>query len=144
MEEKHPRLMTPFDTLCTPVHLYTLKLLLPYTPYPAQRMLAVLIKFQEFQNVMQNFRYFSSDTSGHILDEMKPYLTPEEQETFSQFENMMNMMELMQTVSADSGPDMSSSIYTLLNPFMKGDFDEQRMDQSPIHEEHGSDEAGTD
>ena len=144
MEEKHHRFMTPLDTLCTPAHLYTLKLLLPYTPYSMQRLLAVLIKFQEFQNIIQNFQHFSSGSSSHILDEMKPYLTPEELETFSQFENMMNMMEMLQSMPADSGPDMPSSIYTFLNPFMKGEFDEQRMDQPPGHEEHGPHETGTD
>lgn len=144
MEERPPRLMTPLDTLCTPVSLYTLKLLLPYTPASIQRTLAVLIKFREFQNITQNFRCFSSGSPNHILDEMKPYLTKEEQETFCQFENMMNMMEMMQSVSADPETDMSSSIYTFLNPFMKGEFDEQRMDQPPGYEEHGSDETGTD
>lgn len=147
MEEKHPRPMTPLDTICTPSYLYTLKLLLPYVPSGAQRVLAVLIKFQEFQNVMQNFRHFSSGSPGNILEDMKPYLSREEQESFEQLENMMNiinMMEMMQSAGPDSGADMTSSIYSFLDPLMKGEFNEQRMDQSSGDEEHGPDETGTD
>ena len=32
MERKPPKPMTPFDSMVTPPYLYSLKLLLPYTP----------------------------------------------------------------------------------------------------------------
>ena len=58
MEQKPPRLMTPFDSLITPPGLYTLKLLLPYTPPSAQHFLAVYIKFAELSYTMEHFRRF--------------------------------------------------------------------------------------
>lgn len=147
MEKKTPRPMTPFDTLFTPPFLYTLKLLLPYTPAETQRFLAVFIKFSEFRHVLHEFHRFTSRSTDSILEDLKPYLTPEEQESFSQAENIMNMMsmmEMMQSMSPESDTDLFQSVSTLLNPLMKGEFNEQHMDQSPGSEEYGSGKTGTD
>ena len=58
MEKFPPRPMTPFDELVTPPFLYTLKLLLPYIPAPAQRSLAIFLKFFELKNTMEIFYGF--------------------------------------------------------------------------------------
>lgn len=147
MEEKPPRPMTPFDTLFTPPFLYTLKLLLPYTPPEAQRSLAVFIKFSEFCHVLREFHRLASRPTDSILEDIKPYLSPEEQESFSQVENimsMMSMMEMMQSMPAGTDPDLMQSIGALLNPIEKGEFHEQHMDQSPGSEKYGSCKTGTD
>ncbi len=101
MEHKPPRPMTPFDDLVTPPQLYTLKLMLPYTPSAMQRMLGVYIKFLEFKNTLEHFHGLESPASS-ILEGLKNYMTPEEQETMEQMEMMMNMMEMMK-----NQPDMS-------------------------------------
>ena len=103
MEAKPPKLMTPFDCLVTTDQLYTLKLLLPYTPPSAQRMLAVYVKFQEFRLALEYFQGFPPrEADRSPLEDLKPYLRPEERETMEQMEGMMHMMELMQEFPADA------------------------------------------
>lgn len=100
MERFPPKPMTPLDELVTPPFLYTLKLLLPYVPVSAQRMLAIFLKFFELKKTMEIFYGFdggrkemSPDT---ILNDLKPYMNPEEQEMMEQMEGMKNMMDMMQ------------------------------------------------
>lgn len=107
MEQKRTRPMTPFDCIVTPSYLHTLKLMLPYTPPPMQRFLAVFIKFLEFRYTMESFRGFpnhtdSSGISPGILGDLKPYMEPAEQEMMEQMESMMNMMEMIQTLQSMS------------------------------------------
>ena len=54
MDQK-PKLMTPFDMLVTSSSLYTLKLMLPFTPASMQRSLAIYIKFSELKSTMEHF-----------------------------------------------------------------------------------------
>ena len=56
MESKTQKPMTPFDVLTTPSHLYTLKLLLPYTPPSMQHFFAIYIKLQELTYTFQHFQ----------------------------------------------------------------------------------------
>ncbi len=102
MEQKPPRLMTPFDNLVTPPNLYTLKLLLPYTPLSMQRMLGIYIKFLELHHTFEHFYGFGNPDSSRIFDTLKDYMKPEEKEMMEQMEMMMNMMEMTQ-----NQPDMS-------------------------------------
>lgn len=112
MNQKFPKPMTPFDSLVTPHHLYLMKLLLPYVPPAFQRMLACYIKFMEFQYTLEHFQGFSSssDETSHILNDLKPYMDPGEQEMMEQMESMMNMMEMVQGMQemASSMPDSDS------------------------------------
>ena len=106
MEARPPKPMTPFDCLITSDQLYTLKLLLPYTPPSAQRMLAVYIKFQEFRYTLEYFQGFPSAASpGQLFQDLKPYMTPTERETMEQMEGMVHMMELMQELPSASGQE---------------------------------------
>lgn len=102
MEQKPPRLMTPFDNLVTPPNLYTLKLILPYTPLSMQRMLGIYIKFLELRHAFEHFYGFENSDSSRILEALKDYMKPEEKEMMEQMEMMMNMMEMTQ-----NQPDMS-------------------------------------
>lgn len=113
MEHKPPRPMTPLDTMVTPPYLYTLKLMLPYTPSSNQRFLAIYIKFLEFRYTMDHFHGFparsSSKDSRHgfapmgMFEDLKPYMAPEEKEMMDQMEMMMNMMEMVQSTQAAEG-----------------------------------------
>lgn len=122
MEHKAPRPMTPFDNLVTPPNLYTLKLMLPYTPPSVQRMMGIYIKFLEFKFTLDHFRGFpQKETGTSILEELKEYMGPEEREQMEQMEGMMNMMEMMQSMqSMSDDPDA-------FNPMdlMKGVFDNE-------------------
>lgn len=98
MDCKAPRPMTPFDELVTPPHLYTLKLMLPYTPPSAQRMMGIYIKFLEFKNTLEHFQGFKRPAPGSILEELKDFMKPEEREMMEQMEMFMNMMEMAQSM----------------------------------------------
>ena len=75
MDQK-PKLMTPFDMLVTSSSLYTLKLMLPFTPASMQRSLAIYIKFSELKSTMEHFYGFrNSDCQGSILDQLKSCLS---------------------------------------------------------------------
>ena len=121
MDQK-PKLMTPFDMLVTSSSLYTLKLMLPFTPASMQRSLAIYIKFSELKSTMEHFYGFrNSDCQGSILDQLKSCLSPEEQTQMSQMEDLMNMMEMMQTMNSDSDGENGFSPME----FMKGVFDNE-------------------
>ena len=88
MEKFPPKPMTPLDEFVTPPFLYTLKLLLPYVPTPAQRSLAIFLKFFELKKTIEIFYGFDrgrSDVSPEaILSDLKPYMNPDEQEMMEQ------------------------------------------------------------
>lgn len=135
MDSKKPRPMTPFDDLVTLPHIYTLKLLLPYTPPSMQRMLGIFLKFQELQQALSHFYGFGKVTSDpyDMVDVLKDYMSSEEQEMMEQMEMMMNMMEMMKDMPDMSDmPDMNAfgDIFgSMLHP---SDTDEQKGD--PDHE----------
>ena len=132
MERFPPKPMTPLDELVTPPSLYTMKLLLPYMPSSLQRTLAIFVKFFEFRQTMEMFYGFGNTgkpiSSAAIFNDLKPYMNPKEQEMMEQAEGMMNMMEMMKQMQADTEP---SSDGGGTSPFdlMKGmlDPEQQRM-----------------
>ena len=108
MERESHKLMTPFDCLTTPHWLYMMKLMLPYTPDTIQHTLAVFIRFQEMQYTMKHFRGFSRKKgTNSLLNDIKPYMEPSEQEMMEQMESMMNMMEMMQALQGTASDDPS-------------------------------------
>lgn len=123
MEQNPPKPMTPFDNLVTPPFLYTLKLLLPYTPPSVQRFFGIYIKFLELRHTMEYFQGFSSSPSN-ILEGLKPYMGPAEKEMMEQMSSMMNMMEMVRSMQAmsDDASDSSSQGFGSFNPIdmMKG------------------------
>ena len=155
MEHKPPRPMTPFDNLVTPSGLYTLKLMLPYTPLSMQRMLGIYIKFLEFRYTLEHFHGFGNPDSSQILSALKDYMAPEEKEMMEQMEMMMNMMEMMQgqpdmadmanmTGMADIFGGMAGDMFRTSDSGaqtteQKGDDTDERMAEPPFNEEYGSD-----
>ena len=116
MEKKPTRPMTPFDEWTVPNELHTLKLLLPYTPAASQPALGMLVKVIELQHTMEYFQNrrqdiksqeFSRDFSSplEMLEEIAPYLPPEQANMIGTFRNMMNIMEMVQMMQTftDSG-----------------------------------------
>ena len=141
MERNPPKPMTPFDCITTPDWLYMFKLMNPYTPANIQHSLALFIRFQEMQYTMRHFHGFSkSKPSNSILNDIRPYMDPSAQEMMEQMESLMNMMEMMQSFQENT-PDNSSDP-SGFNPMdilsdmfnMKGDFEHERMDESPGNE----------
>ena len=113
MEKKTSRPMTPFDEWTVPNELHTMKLLLPYTPADSQPVLGMLIKVIELQHTMEYFQHtkksmHSQDLSSgfssplDILDEISPYLPPEQAGMIDTFRNMMNIMDMVQMMQVFS------------------------------------------
>ncbi len=122
MDKKESNPMTPFDNLVTSQSLQMLKILIPYTPPSNQRLLAIYVKFLELQNTMKFFQFFTNDLQSSsfesgtaspldILEEMKPYMGQEMNDTISNFTSMMSMMEMMKSFQDGTGdsPDGFSS-----------------------------------
>ena len=123
MEQNPPKPMTPFDNLVTPPFLYTLKLMLPYTPPSVQRFFGIYIKFLELRHTMEYFQGFSS-SPANILEGLKPYMGPAEKEMMEQMSSMMNMMEMVRSMQSmsEGASDSSSQGFGAFNPMdmMKG------------------------
>ena len=114
MEKKSPTPMTPFDEWTVPKELHILKLLLPYTPASSQQALGILVKVIELQHTFQYFQQqknvlhsqeFSAGFSSPLdmLEEIAPYLPPEQAEMLGTFRNMMNIMDMVQMMQEFSG-----------------------------------------
>lgn len=93
-----------FDSLYTTNHIQMLKILLPCLPPPLQKNLALYIKFLElrytisFLNthpyVLSGCGFDKKNGEQEIpLDDLLPYLTPEEAENFRQLQKGMDMMK---------------------------------------------------
>lgn len=94
MNNDFPRHMTPLDQAISSESLQLMKLLIPYLPPANQRMLAVYVKFLEFQTVLSSFRAFRqlSNAPEDIFESLKPYLPHSALESF---DNMMSMMSMV-------------------------------------------------
>lgn len=121
MDKRTPLPMTPFDTLTSSGELQMLKLLLPYTPPAAQRMLAFFIRFTELQNTIRYFGIFSRGPERkefqstppsftEMLEELKPYMG-ENEGAVDSILSAMSMMEMMKDMdlSGMGFPDMSGA-----------------------------------
>ena len=137
MEKFPPKPMTPLDELVTPPFLYTMKLLLPYVPAPAQRMLAIFLKFFELKRTMEIFYGFgkggkdiSPDT---ILNDLKPYMNPDEQEMMEQMEGMKNMMEMMQQMQQAQTGSENAGESSASSDFLKGMMDPEQQNMFDMY-----------
>ncbi len=119
MEKLQPSGVALFDTHFTNNHICMMKILLPLLPPALQKNIAVYIKYQELQYTMQHFHrlmHTPSFLSGEltatrkndfstIFEEILPYCTPQEKQTFTQmrnmyqsFQNIKEMMEMIETM----------------------------------------------
>lgn len=132
MENWTPSQMTPFDCRIANQNLELTKLLIPYLPPQSQRILAIFVKFSEFQNTFSSFKTFkqTSHSTQDIFRELKPYMPPSACESIDNFMNMMSMMDLFQSMQESSD-----------SPF---DFDPMSMMQSMFTTEGGDNNARMD
>lgn len=100
MEDWTINQMTPFDCRIATQSLQLTKLLIPYLPRETQRIMAIYVKFMEFQNTWSSFRTFKqkSYTTQDIFQELRPFMPPSASESIDNLMNMMSMMEMMQSM----------------------------------------------
>ena len=95
MKDDFTQMMTPFDLSVSSPSIQTLKFLIPFLPPKTQRMLAIYIKFMEFQNTLHSFSGIHT-SCGDPFEELKKMLPVSALETY---DNMMNMMSMMQAMN---------------------------------------------
>lgn len=132
MEDWTINQMTPFDCRIATQSLQLTKLLIPYLPRETQRIMAIYVKFMEFQNTWSSFRVFrqQSHTTQDIFQELRPYMPPSACDSIDNLLNMMNMMEMMQSmqntdsgVGSDFGFDPMQMMQAMLTPEQQGMFE---------------------
>lgn len=132
MEDWTINQMTPFDCRIATQSLQLTKLLIPYLPRETQRIMAIYVKFMEFQNTWSSFHAFKQKTytTQDIFQNLKPYMPPSVCESIDNLMNMMNMMELFQGMqdagSGDNsgyGFDPMQMMQGMLTPEQQGMFD---------------------
>lgn len=101
MNDDFSHIMTPFDQYISTQSLQMTKLLIPFLPPNAQRMMAVYVKFLEFRYTLSSFRNMKQKNNSpeDILNSLKPYMSSSDVESFDQMMNMMNMAQEMQNMS---------------------------------------------
>ncbi len=128
MEKRPPLPMTQLDMLVTTQELQMMKLMLPYFPSSYRGMLAVYLKFMEFQNTLRMFN--GSDgrspsdviksrdihSPADILEDLRPFMNPADMESFDMMMNTMNMMSGM-NMSDFSGSGNSEEMSEMMNIF---------------------------
>lgn len=128
MEKRPPLPMTQLDMLVTTQELQMMKLMLPYIPPSYRSMLAIYLKFTEFQNTLRLFKGSGGRSSediiksrdihspADILEDLRPFLNPGDMESFDMMMNAMNMMKGMNT-SDFSGFGNSEEMSDMMNMF---------------------------
>jgi hypothetical protein len=103
--------MTDFDYQFSDPRIQMVKAAIPYFPAQQQRLLSMLIRFQETRRTMEmlsggEVAAMELDSEPHrahsaieILQAMKPYAGPREREIIEMFENMQLMLQAMQTTA---------------------------------------------
>lgn len=135
MEDWTINQMTPFDCRIATQSIQLTKLLIPYLPQETQRIMAIYVKFMEFQNTWSSFHAFKkkSHTTQDILQELRPYMPSSTCESIDNVMNMMSMMEMFQGMQemqdTDSGEtsgfnfDPMSMMQGMLTPEQQGMFE---------------------
>ena len=131
MEDWTINQMTPFDCRIATQSLQLTKLLIPYLPRESQRIIAIYVKFMEFQNTWSSFRAFKqkSHTTQDIFQELRPYIPPSACDSIDNLMNMMSMMEMMQymqNTDSDEGFDFGFDPMQMMQGMETGRF--QPMD----------------
>lgn len=107
MNKQVSHTMTPFDEYISDQSLQMVKLLIPFLPPKSQRTVAIYVKFLELRHTLSFFRNMKQTASSpeDIIDTLKPYLSPEDLNSFDQMQNMMGMMSMMQEMQNESDTD---------------------------------------
>ena len=117
--------LTPFDLRTNTPYLQMIKLLIPYLPPKKQRILAIYIKFAEFQNTLSSFRIFKNRTysTEQMLTEIRPYLPSDIFNSIDNILNMVSMMEIMKNMSEASTTDPAELLKNMLTPEQQSMFE---------------------
>lgn len=110
MNDDFLQMLTPFDQTIFCHSLQMIKLLIPFLPPKSQRMVAVYVKFAEFQHTITYFRSMKHKD----FDDLKSYLPKSTMESFDNIMNMMNMMNMFQEMQGDF--DFMSMMGDMLTP----------------------------
>lgn len=163
MEKKSTTPLSPFDELTIPSELQLLKLILPYTPVTNQKMLGILIKFLELEYTIDFFQHCTlklhSQTTdapisfSNIISEIAPYLSKHDSQMLASFQNILNILEMMQTFQDTSSASPADLFSGMLSPEQQemfqmyqtmfqqeGDSQNERMDESSTSKEYESGE----
>lgn len=132
MEDWTINQMTPFDCRIATQSLQLTKLLIPYLPQETQRIMAIYVKFMEFQNTWSSFHAFKqkSYTTQDIFQDLRPYMPPSACDSIDNLMNIMSMMEMMQSMqdidsgeSSGFGFDPMQMMQGMLTPEQQNMFD---------------------
>lgn len=107
MNDDCSQTMTPFDQYISTESLQVTKLLIPFLPPRSQRIMAIYVKFMEFQHTLSSFHNMRQKSSSpeDMLEDIKPYLSPSNIESVDQMMNMMSIMSMMQEMQNMSDMD---------------------------------------
>ena len=94
-EESYP--LTPIDKIANGNSLLILKALLPYLPSQKQAGAAFLVKWMEIQNIRN---YYHTHPAADLT---APFCRRGQREMMEQFQSMMEMMKLLETMQDFSG-----------------------------------------
>ena len=100
---------TPFDYMTQTKELQMLKTMLPYMKEAQKKQFAILIKYMELQNTIQVFSQedkvmsmcsVNEDNKNlmGMLQDLRQFCSPKEQETLDMLTNMFSMMETYETM----------------------------------------------
>lgn len=129
MDDWNFKQMTPFDCQMISQSLQITKLLIPYLPPQTQRIMAIYVKYMEFQNTLSSFRAFHQKVhdAKDIIQELKPYMPPSACDSIENIQNMMGMMEMFQsfqeTTDNESNFDPMSMMKDMLSPDQQNIFE---------------------
>ena len=163
MEKKSTTPLSPFDELTIPSELQLLKLILPYTPVTNQKMLGILIKLLELEYTIDFFQHCTlklhSQTTdapvsfSNIISEIAPYLSKRDSQMLASVQNILNILEMMQTFQDTSSTSPADLFSGMLSPEQQemfqmyqtmfqqeGDSQNERMEESSTSKEYESDE----
>lgn len=145
MKDDTCNVMTPFDQYISTQSLQMTKLMIPFLPPNAQRMMAIYVKFFELRHTFsffQNMRQCHSSTED-ILHTLKPYMNSSDVESFEQMMNMLHMMNMMKEMS-DMPFDPSEMMMGMFTQDNHNETQEEGemndgLDEGSQITEHGSD-----
>lgn len=119
--DKEKQKMTELDSLTSAPHMQMIKAALPYIHIPEQRFFSLFVKCSELERTIRLFEQGEGEQMGicalhesdpaspiDMLNAMKPYGTPEEQELIDLFINFMQGSRLSREYQ-DSTPPTTPS-----------------------------------
>ena len=93
MKDDFSQMMTPFDKSISSRSLQMTKILIPFLPPQSQRMMAIYVKFMEFQNTLSFFSYIKK-SNMELLDDVKNMIPDEIRDNYENVLNMINIMNM--------------------------------------------------